>query len=117
MTRITDKITILAFSAILSACGGAGSPSVESTADTQVGELSQSENVTYSVETTPVETLLKIPATKAVLDKYVPALVSHSALKMGSVQKMTLRQIQKYDDEGILTEKSLADVEAALNAL
>lgn len=117
MRIITETITILALSLLISACGDANSASSESTIEAQQGELTHSLPVEYSVETTAVRTLLKVPATRAILDKYMPALVSHPALKMDSVQEMTLRQVKKFDDEDILTDKVMADTEAALKAI
>lgn len=64
-----------------------------------------------SSTTTDIGTLLDNPATKAVLDKYLPGLSTDSRIDMA--RAMTLKQVQGYAPDQIKDE-SLAKVDAEL---
>lgn len=65
----------------------------------------------FSSTTTDIGTLLDNPATKAVLDKYLPGLSSDSRIDMA--RAMTLKQVQGYAPDQIKDEY-LAKVDAEL---
>ncbi|WP_395397166.1 hypothetical protein WBP07_31325 [Novosphingobium sp. BL-8A] len=65
----------------------------------------------YSTATTPIGDLLDNPATKAVLVKDVPALVSNPQIDMA--RGMTLKQVQAYAAD-TLTDDVLAKIDADL---
>ena len=67
-----------------------------------------------SVETTPVGDLLANPATKAVLEKDFPALVSYPGIDQ--VKGMTLRAISKVPQAN-LDDTKLATIQTDLNAV
>lgn len=64
-----------------------------------------------SVETTPIEALVAIPAAKAVLDKDLPGLTTHEAYDQ--FKGMTLAQVAPMS-EGAITEQLLKTVQADL---
>lgn len=63
---------------------------------------------------TPIEKIAADPAGKAVLDKMMPTLLTHSMYE--SFKAMSLRQIQPHSG-GAITEAKLAEVDAALKAI
>lgn len=63
---------------------------------------------------TPIEVLAADPAAKAVLDKYMPHLLTHPSYEQ--FKQMSLRQLQPYS-EGKITDAMLADTEKDLKAL
>lgn len=65
----------------------------------------------YSTSTTSIGDLLDNPATKAVLVKDVPALVSNPQIDMA--RGMTLKQVQSYAAD-TLTDEVLAKIDADL---
>ncbi|MFC3174110.1 hypothetical protein ACFOD9_07600 [Novosphingobium bradum] len=65
----------------------------------------------YSTETTDIGTLVDTPATKAVLDKYLPGFSTNPQIEMA--RAMTLRQIQGFAAD-ILTDDALGKVDQDL---
>ncbi len=65
----------------------------------------------YSVETTDIGTLLDNPATKAVLDKYLPGFSGNPQIDMA--RSMTLKTVQQYSPD-TMTDATLAKVQADL---
>ncbi|MBO9499243.1 MAG: hypothetical protein J7483_07285 [Novosphingobium sp.] len=68
----------------------------------------------YSVDQTPVGTLIDDPAAKAVLDKLLPGFTSDSRIDMA--RGMTLKALQPYSG-GTFTDAVLARVDAELAKL
>jgi hypothetical protein len=66
-----------------------------------------------SVETTSIADLLADPATKAVLQKDMPALISYDGLDQ--IKGMTLRDISKYP-QAQLDDAKLAAIQKDFNA-
>jgi hypothetical protein len=66
---------------------------------------------TYSSSSTPIGDLLDNPATKAVLVKYLPDLVSNPQIEMA--RGMTLKQVQSYSSDSV-TDELLAKIDADL---
>jgi len=66
-----------------------------------------------SVETTTIADLLANPATKAVIEKDMPALISYPGLDQ--IKGMTLRDISKYP-EAQLDDTKLAAIQSDLDA-
>ena len=67
----------------------------------------------YSVAATTIGELLDNPATKAVLNKYIPEVVSHPQIDQG--RPMTLPQIVEYAPQ--LTPELLAKIDADLKTV
>lgn len=67
--------------------------------------------VAYSTSTSSIGTLLDNPATKAILVKYLPDLVSNPQIEMA--KGMTLKQIQSYSADTV-TDEVLAKIDADL---
>lgn len=65
----------------------------------------------YSTSTSSIGTLLDNPATKAILIKYLPDLVSNEQIEMA--RGMTLKQIQSYSADSV-TDDVLAKIDADL---
>ena len=65
----------------------------------------------YSVAETDIGTLLDNPATKAVLDKYIPGMSTNSQIDMA--RAMTLKQVQGYAPDQFKDE-TLAKIDADL---
>lgn len=65
----------------------------------------------YTTAATPIGDLLDNPATKAVLVKDVPALVSNPQIDMA--RGMTLKQVQTYAGD-VLSDEVLAKIDADL---
>ncbi|HEX7873290.1 MAG TPA: hypothetical protein VF475_10295 [Sphingobium sp.] len=65
----------------------------------------------YSVESTDIGTLLDNPATKAVLDKYLPGFSSNPQIDMA--RSMTLKTVQQYSPD-TMTDATLEKVQADL---
>lgn len=65
----------------------------------------------YSAETTPIGTLLDNPATRAILNKYIPGFSSTPGVEMG--RGMTLKAAQPYAPS-TLSNPVLAKIDAAL---
>ncbi len=65
----------------------------------------------YSTNNTDLGTLLDNPATKAILVKYVPAMVSNPQIDMA--RSMTLKQMQSYAADQ-LPDATLAKIDADL---
>ena len=61
----------------------------------------------------PMEALMADPVGKAVMDKEMPALMSHPAYEQ--FKSMSLRQLQPYSG-GAITDEKIAAIEAALEA-
>ena len=70
--------------------------------------------VAYSVESTDIGTLLDNPATKAILDKYLPGFSSNPQIDMA--RSMTLKSVQQYSPD-TMTDDTLAKVQADLAKL
>jgi para-nitrobenzyl esterase len=68
----------------------------------------------FSVETTDLGTLLDDAGAKAVLMKYIPAMVSNEQISMA--RAMTLKQLQQYSGDS-LTDEKLAAIQADLAKL
>lgn len=68
----------------------------------------------YSTAATTIGDLLDNPATKAVLDKHMPALATNPQLDMA--RSMTLKQIQGFAGD-MLSDEVLAKVDADLAAI
>ncbi|MCJ2180264.1 hypothetical protein [Novosphingobium album (ex Hu et al. 2023)] len=64
----------------------------------------------YSTAETPLGDLLDTPATKAILEKYLPELVANDQIEMA--RGMTLKQLQNYAGDMITEEKLHAIDEA-----
>jgi para-nitrobenzyl esterase len=69
------------------------------------------EEPAYSTGTSDIGTLLDNPATKAVLEKYIPDMVSNAQFEMA--RPMTLKAIQAYAGDELSDEK-LATIDADL---
>jgi hypothetical protein len=65
----------------------------------------------YSTSESSIGTLLDNPATKAVLEKHVPALVGNAQIEMA--RGMTLKAIQAFAGD-TLSDAKLAEIEADL---
>lgn len=65
----------------------------------------------YSTSTSTIGDLLDNPATKAILVKHVPDLVSNAQIEMA--RGMTLKQIQSYSSDSV-TDEVLAKIDADL---
>lgn len=65
----------------------------------------------YSTSTSSIGTLLQNSATKAILVKYLPDLVSNPQIEMA--QGMPLKQIQSYSSD-MVTDEILAKIDADL---
>lgn len=68
----------------------------------------------FSVESTPIETLVADAKAKAVVDKYLPGLEAHPAY--GQVKGMSLRALSAYPQAG-LDDAKLKAIQAELDAL
>jgi hypothetical protein len=68
----------------------------------------------YAVESTQLGALLDDPGAKAVLDKYIPALVNNEQIQMA--RGMTLRQLQGYAADA-LPDAKLTVIQADLDKL
>lgn len=66
---------------------------------------------TFSTADTDLGTLLDNPATKTVLSKYIPDMISNSQIDMA--RSLTLRQLQSYSGDK-LTDATLAKIDADL---
>ena len=64
---------------------------------------------TYTTVATDLGTLLDNPATKAVLNKYIPTMISNPQIEMA--RSMTLKQLQSYVSDQ-LTDEKLARIDA-----
>ncbi|WP_395336726.1 hypothetical protein WBP06_20480 [Novosphingobium sp. BL-8H] len=65
----------------------------------------------YSTSTSSIGSLLDNAATKAILTKYLPDLVSNPQIEMA--RGMTLKQIQSYSSDSV-TDEVLAKIDAEL---
>lgn len=65
----------------------------------------------YSSAGTDLGTLLDNPATKAVLEKHIPELISNDQIQMA--RSLTLKGLQQYAGE-VLTDAKLAAIDADL---
>lgn len=65
----------------------------------------------YSIDQTPIGTLLDTPATKAILDKHLPGFSSNSQVEMA--RGMTLKQVQPFAG-GMISDEALAKIDADL---
>lgn len=65
----------------------------------------------FSTSTSSIGTLLDNPATKTILSKYLPDLVSNPQIEMA--RGMTLKQIQTYSSDTV-TDEVLAKIDADL---
>ena len=68
----------------------------------------------YSTTDSTIGTLLDDPATRAVLDKYLPGLANNPQIEMA--RGMTLRQIQQFAPDQI-KEEFLAQIDVDLSKL
>ena len=68
----------------------------------------------YSTSTTPIGTLLDDPAAKAVLVKYIPAVVSNPQIDMA--RGMTLKDTEQYAPD-MMSDDTLAKIDAELAKL
>jgi len=68
----------------------------------------------YSTSTTDIGTLLDDPAAHAIVDKYLPGVLSGDQIDMA--RSMTLKDIQPYASDRI-SDKALADIDAELAKL
>jgi hypothetical protein len=68
----------------------------------------------YCSSSTPIGDLLDNPATKAVLVKYLPDLVSNPQIEMA--RGMTLKQVQSYSSDSV-TDELLAKIDADLQKI
>ncbi|MDE2595654.1 MAG: hypothetical protein KGL44_02130 [Sphingomonadales bacterium] len=68
----------------------------------------------FSTAETDIGTLLDNPATKAVLQKYVAALIANPQIDMA--RAMTLKQVQGYAADA-LSDETLAKIDADLAAI
>ena len=68
----------------------------------------------YSTSATPIGTLLDDPAAKAVLVKYIPAVVSNPQIDMA--RGMTLKDTQQYAPD-MVSDDTLAKIDAELAKL
>lgn len=82
-----------------------------SSANAETGSSTESAKPQYSTGDTDIGTLLDNPATKAVLDKHVPALAANPQIAMA--RAMTLRQIQGFASD-MLTDEILASIDTDL---
>lgn len=63
---------------------------------------------------TPLGDLLDNPASKAVLQKHIPDMISNPQIEMG--RSMSLKQLQNYAGD-VLTDEKLAEIDAELAKL
>jgi hypothetical protein len=68
----------------------------------------------YTTSTTDIGTLIDDPAAHAIVDKYLPGVLSGDQIDMA--RSMTLQAIQQYASDRI-TDKALADIDAELAKL
>lgn len=68
----------------------------------------------YSIDGTDIGTLLDNPASKAILDKYLPGFSANPQIDMA--RSMTLKGVQQYAPD-TLTDEALAKVQADLSRL
>jgi para-nitrobenzyl esterase len=68
----------------------------------------------YEVASTDLGTLLEDPGAKAVLVKYIPALVGNDQIQMA--RAMTLKQLQQYAGD-MLTDETLGKIQMDLDKL
>ena len=68
----------------------------------------------FSVETTPIGTVIDTPEARAILDKYIPGLSDNPQIDMA--RGMTLRQAQGYAPDQV-PEEALKKIEAEFGAL
>ena len=68
----------------------------------------------YSTSTTTIGDLLDDPASKAILFKYLPEMAKSDQIDMA--RGMTLKDTQQYAPD-MVSDKALADIDAALAAL
>ncbi len=88
-------------------------PAVAQTAPPTAAQ-SAAAPVHYSSATTPIGTLLDDPASKAILDKFVPGLATNPQIEM--VRGMTLKDIQQYSPDK-LNDKVLAELDAGFQSV
>jgi len=69
---------------------------------------------TYSSEETPIGELLDNPATRAILDEYLPGF--STAEQIDAARGMTLKAVQPFAEDTVTDEK-LARIDAALAKL
>lgn len=98
-------LSVLALAALAVACPAVAAPATAEQAPAKAP---------YSVETTPLGVLIDNAETKAILDREIPGLTTHS--NIAAAREMTLRFVQPYAAD-LLTDERLAKVEAALKAL
>ena len=68
----------------------------------------------YTAEDTDIGTLIDDPAAHAIVDKYLPGVLSGDQIDMA--RSMTLKAIQPYSQDKI-TDQALADIDIALAKL
>ena len=68
----------------------------------------------YSVVDTDIGTLLDDPASKAVVDKYIPGCSVNPQINMA--RAMTLKSVQQYAPD-MLSDQALTNIQADLNKL
>ncbi|HEX7821715.1 MAG TPA: hypothetical protein VF463_13985 [Sphingobium sp.] len=68
----------------------------------------------YTVADTDIGTLLDDPASKAIIDKYVPGFSANPQIDMA--RSMTLKMVQQYSSD-TLTDPALANIQNDLNKL
>ena len=68
----------------------------------------------YTTSTTEIGTLIDDPAAHAIVEKYLPGILSGDQIDMA--RSMTLQAIQQYASDRI-TDKALADIDAELAKL
>ena len=73
--------------------------------------LADAAKPAYSTADTDLGTLLDNPATKAVLMKYIPAMISNPQIDMA--RSMTLKQLQSYAADA-LSDATLAKIDTDL---
>jgi hypothetical protein len=68
----------------------------------------------YTTSTTDIGTLIDDPAAHAIVDKYLPGVLSGDQIDMA--RSMTLKAVQQFASDRI-TDKALADIDAELAKL
>ena len=76
--------------------------------------LAQAPAAAFTVDATPIETMVADPAAKAILDKDVPGMTAHPAYDQ--FKAMTLKQLQPLS-QGVITDAILVQVAADLAAM
>lgn len=77
-------------------------------------DAASSPAATYSSEETPIGELLDNPATRAILDEYLPGF--STAEQIDAARGMTLKAVQPFAED-TLTDEKLAKIDAALAKL